>query len=99
MKKLAIITSHPIQYNAPWFRQVAAQPGIDLKVFYLWDFGVKSRVDPGFKHAVTWDIPLLDGYAHEFVPNVSADPGTSHFTGLQNRSSRGACGPSIRARS
>jgi glycosyltransferase involved in cell wall biosynthesis len=84
MKKLAIITSHPIQYNAPWFRQVAAQPGVDLKVFYLWDFGVKSRVDPGFKHAVTWDIPLLDGYAHEFVPNVSEDPGTSHFTGLQN---------------
>jgi glycosyltransferase involved in cell wall biosynthesis len=84
MKKLAIITTHPIQYNAPWFRQVAAQPGIDLKVFYLWDSGVTSRVDPGFKHAVTWDIPLLDGYAHEFVPNVSADPGTSHFMGLQN---------------
>ena len=84
MKKLAIITSHPIQYNAPWFRQVAAQPGIDLKVFYLWDFGVQSRVDPGFEHAVKWDIPLLDGYAHEFVPNVSNDPGTMHFTGLQN---------------
>lgn len=84
MKKLAIITSHPIQYNAPWFRQVAEQPGIDLKVFYLWDFGVTSRVDPGFERAVTWDIPLLDGYAHELVPNVSKDPGTSHFTGLQN---------------
>ncbi len=84
MKKLAIITSHPIQYNAPWFRHVAAQPGIDLKVFYLWDFGVKSHVDPGFQRAVTWDIPLLDGYAHELVPNVSKDPGTGHFTGLQN---------------
>jgi len=84
MKKLAIITSHPIQYNAPWFRHLAAQPGIDLKVFYLWDFGVTSRVDPGFKQAVTWDIPLLDGYPHELVPNVSADPGTHHFMGLQN---------------
>ncbi|MEP7127156.1 MAG: glycosyltransferase family 4 protein [Byssovorax sp.] len=84
MKKLAIITSHPIQYNAPWFRHIAAQPGIDLKVFYLWDFGVTSRVDVGFDQALTWDIPLLDGYAHEFVPNVSASPGTSHFTGLLN---------------
>ena len=86
MKKLAIITSHPIQYNAPWFRHLAAQPGIDLKVFYLWDFGVTGRVDPGFEHAVTWDIPLLDGYAHELVANVSARPGTSHFLGLQNPS-------------
>jgi glycosyltransferase involved in cell wall biosynthesis len=84
MKKLAIITSHPIQYNAPWFRHLAAQPGIDLKVFYLWDFGVKSHIDAGFQRAVTWDIPLLDGYAHEFVPNVSNDPGTLRFTGLQN---------------
>ena len=84
MKKLAIITSHPIQYNAPWFRDLAAQPGIDLKVFYLWDFGVKSTVDPGFQQALTWDIPLLDGYAHEFVPNVSARPGMDHFNGLQN---------------
>jgi len=84
MKKLAIITSHPIQYNAPWFRDLAAQPGIDLQVFYLWDFGVKSTVDPGFQRALTWDIPLLDGYAHQFVPNVSATPGTSHFNGLQN---------------
>ncbi len=84
MKKLAIITSHPIQYNAPWYRDVAAQPGIDLKVFYLWDFGVKQTIDPGFGHALTWDIPLLDGYAHEFVPNVSSTPGTMHFMGMQN---------------
>ena len=84
MKKLAIITSHPIQYNAPWFRHLAAQPGIDLKVFYLWDFGVKRAIDPGFGQALTWDIPLLDGYAHELVPNVSASPGTAHFMGLQN---------------
>ncbi len=84
MKKLAIITSHPIQYNAPWFRHLAAQPGMDLKVFYLWDFGVTSRVDRGFEQAVTWDIPLLDGYAHELVPNVSGDPGTHHVLGLQN---------------
>jgi glycosyltransferase involved in cell wall biosynthesis len=84
MKKLAIITSHPIQYNAPWYRHVAEQPGIDLKVFYLWDFGVKRTIDPGFGQALTWDIPLLDGYAHELVPNVSATPGTMHFMGLQN---------------
>lgn len=82
--KLAIITSHPIQYYAPWFRYMNAMHGIDLRVFYLWDFGVKNTIDPEFKSAVQWDIPLLDGYSYEFVPNKSADPGTHHFGGLNN---------------
>jgi glycosyltransferase involved in cell wall biosynthesis len=33
---------------------------------------------------VRWDMPLLEGYAHEFVPNVSAQPGTNRFGGLRN---------------
>jgi glycosyltransferase involved in cell wall biosynthesis len=86
MKKLAIITSHPIQYNAPWFRHLAARGDLDLEVFYLWDFGVEARMDPGFQRALVWDVPLLDGYAHELVPNTSRDPGTHHFTGLRNPS-------------
>ncbi len=84
MKKLAIVTSHPIQYNAPWFRHLAARGDLDLKVFYLWDFGIEKRYDPGFQRELTWDVPLLDGYAYELVPNTSADPGTHHFTGLRN---------------
>jgi glycosyltransferase involved in cell wall biosynthesis len=86
MKKLAVVTSHPIQYNAPWFRHVGAGREVAIKVFYLWDFGFGKHVDPGFQRAVTWDVPLLDGYEHELVPNVSADPGTHHFFGLQNPS-------------
>jgi glycosyltransferase involved in cell wall biosynthesis len=86
MKKLAIITSHPIQYYAPWFRAIASTTDIAVKVFYLWNFGVTKQVDAGFKQAFEWDIPLLDGYDFEFVPNVSAQPGTHHFWGLQNPS-------------
>lgn len=86
MKKLAIVTSHPIQYYAPWFRYLANTNDINIKVFYLWDFGVTKQVDAGFKQAFQWDIPLLVGYDHEFVPNVSANPGTDHFWGLQNPS-------------
>lgn len=82
--RLAIVTSHPVQYYAPWFRFLARTGRVDLRVFYLWDGGVRARHDPGFGHAVRWDIPLLDGYAHEFVPNTSARPGTAHFTGLSN---------------
>jgi glycosyltransferase involved in cell wall biosynthesis len=33
---------------------------------------------------VKWDVPLLDGYPHTFVPNRSASPGTHHFGGLDS---------------
>lgn len=82
--RLAIVVSHPIQYYAPWFRHLAQQPGLELRVFYLWDFGVTAQVDRGFGHALQWDLPLLDGYAHEFVTNRSKDPGTHRFRGLDN---------------
>ncbi len=87
MKKLAVISSHPIQYYAPWFRYLSSETNetnIDLKVFYLWDFGITEKVDAGFEQAIKWDIPLLEGYAYEFVANTSKNPGTSHFWGLQN---------------
>ncbi len=86
MKKLAIITSHPIQYYAPWFRHLTGTTDFSIKVFYLWDFGVTQQVDMGFKQPIEWDIPLLTGYDYEFVPNVSSNPGTHHFWGLQNPS-------------
>lgn len=86
MKKLAIVTSHPIQYYAPWFRHLAQQNDFRIKVFYLWDFGVTNQVDVGFKQSVQWDVPLLEGYDHEFIPNISSAPGTHHFKGLQNPS-------------
>jgi glycosyltransferase involved in cell wall biosynthesis len=84
MKKIAIITSHPIQYYAPWFQYLTTTKKIQIKSFYLWDFGVTQQVDAGFQQTIQWDIPLLAGYNHEFVPNTSSNPGTHHFRGLQN---------------
>jgi glycosyltransferase involved in cell wall biosynthesis len=81
--KLALIASHPVQYYAPWFHHIAAA-GNDLRVFYLWDFGIKETRDPGFGQSIVWDVPLLDGYGYEFVPNTARDPGTHHPGGLQN---------------
>ena len=84
MIRLAVVLSHPIQYYAPWFRQLAQQPGLLLQVFYLWDFGVSRQRDRGFGMELQWDVPLLEGYAHTFVPNGAFDPGTHHFAGLHN---------------
>ena len=86
MIRLAVVISHPIQYYAPWFRQLAQQPDLLLQVFYLWDFGVSRQRDRGFGMELQWDVPLLEGYTHTFVANAASKPGTHHFAGLHNPS-------------
>lgn len=85
MKRIAIITTHPIQYYAPLYRLLAERKKVEIKVFYTWGEAAKNKVfDPGFGKHREWDIPLLDGYAYEFVKNVSKSPGSSHFKGIIN---------------
>lgn len=85
MKKLAIITTHPIQYNAPLFQVLAKRKRISIKVFYTWGESVlQNKYDPGFGETVTWDIPLMDGYEYRFVENVAKNPGSHHFKGIEN---------------
>jgi glycosyltransferase involved in cell wall biosynthesis len=84
--RLAIVLSHPTQYYSPWFRWLAVQEGLLLKVFYLWDAGITPTRDPRFGKVFAWDMDLLSGYEHEFVPNLSRNPGTDHFGGLVNPS-------------
>jgi glycosyltransferase involved in cell wall biosynthesis len=85
LKKLAIITSHPIQYNAPLFKMLAGNGIIRIKVFYTWGRGgMDNKTDPGFGQIVQWNIPLLEGYEHCFADNKSTDPGTHHFKGIVN---------------
>jgi len=80
---LAIVSSHPIQYNAPLFRTLSLRDDLRIKVFYSWE-GTANQVDPEFGEKIVWDIPLLEGYDHCFVPNISIDPGSHHFRGLDN---------------
>jgi glycosyltransferase involved in cell wall biosynthesis len=86
-KKLAIITSHPIQYNAPWFSELSREGNVQVKVFYTWSQTKdQQKYDPGFGRVVEWDIPLLEGYEYCFVNNTAPDPGTHHFKGIVNPS-------------
>ncbi|WP_251965672.1 glycosyltransferase family 4 protein [Salinibacter ruber] len=82
--RLAVVTTHPVQYYAPLFRRVAGHEGVDLKVFYGWTGSTDASYDPGFEQEVEWDLPLLEGYNHTFVPNEADEPGTHHFRGLIN---------------
>ena len=82
MHRLAVLATHPIQYYAPLFRILTTRRNVNVRVFYGWEGHLESRLDHGFGQEVKWDIPLLDGYAHEFVPNESRNPGTGHFGGI-----------------
>ncbi len=84
--RLAVVVSHPIQYYSPWFRHIAAKSVVDLHVYYLWDFGTTEKHERTFDRSFSWDVPLLEGYKSTFVANVSRDPGTHHFGGLNNPS-------------
>ncbi len=82
--RLAIISSHPIQYQTPLFKRMAAHPDIDLTVYFCRDFGEgKKQYDPGFNMEIKWDIPLMEGYKYKFLPNLSLKP-SSGFFGLIN---------------
>lgn len=71
---IAIITTHPIQYQAPLFRAIAKEQDIELTVFFGSKHGVDAdKIDPGFGKAFAWDIPLLDGYRHVFLKNSHLD--------------------------
>lgn len=83
--RLAIVTTHPIQYNAPWFKLLKERDNLEIKVFYTWSQVQQGpKFDPDFGKVVEWDIPLLEGYEYEFVENISKKPGSHHFKGIDN---------------
>lgn len=82
-KKLAIITTHPIQYYSPVFQLLAKE--LALKVFYTAGDLSQNKYDPGFQQKIEWDIPLLDGYEFEFLENIAKHKGSHHFKGIVNQ--------------
>ncbi len=66
--RLAYLVTHPIQYQAPLLRRIAAEPDIQFKVFFASDLSVRSFLDRAFGRQIHWDVPLLDGYEYEFLP-------------------------------
>jgi glycosyltransferase involved in cell wall biosynthesis len=83
--RLAIVSTHPIQYYAPIFQLLARSTRLQSRVFFTFSQTAHGPIaDSGFGRTIVWDLPLLDGYAHEFVPNVARKPGTDHFWGLRN---------------
>ena len=72
-RRIAIVASHVIQYQDPFFRLLAADPDVDLTVLYLSDAGVRTYRDADMGTALKWDVELLSGYRHVFLRNLVHD--------------------------
>src|SRR5713226_7957010 len=81
-KRLAILTTHAIQYHAPWFRAVGEHPEIELEVLYCHRATPQEQANAGFNVEFDWDVSLLEGYRHRFLQNVARKPSLSGFAGL-----------------
>lgn len=77
--RVAVVASHPVQYQAPWFRGLASR--LDLQVFFCHRQDAAGQADAGYGRSFEWDVPLLDGYASTWLDNVSASPGVGSFAG------------------
>jgi glycosyltransferase involved in cell wall biosynthesis len=65
---LVILTSHPIQYQAPLWRALAKDGRVTFEVWFLTDHAVNPTHDREFGNSFAWDRDLLGGYAHRFLP-------------------------------
>ena len=77
--RLAIVASHPIQYQAPWFRALARET--DLTVFFCHRQDAAGQAAAGFGFEFDWDVPLLDGYRYHWLENRARTPDVSAFSG------------------
>jgi glycosyltransferase involved in cell wall biosynthesis len=78
MMRLAVLISHPVQYYAPIFRELALR--FDLHVYFGQEFSSQQHANAGFGVQFDWDIDLVGGYHHTFLRNKAANPGI-HFFG------------------
>ena len=78
-KRIGFLVSHPIQYYAPIFRELARR--CDLTVFFAHRQTAEQQARAGFGVAFDWDVDLLSGYDSRFLVNVARQPSTDRFAG------------------
>lgn len=77
--RLGVLTSHPIQYQAPLFRALAEL--CELHVYFAHRATPADQAEAEFGVEFDWDVDLTGGYRHRFLRNVAAAPGITRFAG------------------
>lgn len=85
-QRLVFINSHPIQYFAPLYAELAKKEDWILDVWYMSLHGISGELDEEFGQSIRWDIPILKGYPYCVLSNQSPKPSIYSFWGLINLS-------------
>jgi glycosyltransferase involved in cell wall biosynthesis len=75
---LAILTTHPIQYQVPLWQALAQDETVPFEVWYLSDHGVRPSYDVQFGKSFAWDLDTLSGYPSRFL-KTNADSNVARF--------------------
>src|SRR5438128_1982867 len=83
--QLAVIVSHPIQYYAPLYRQLAKRDDVVLKVFFTWYAAAVPQRDYGFGlvilEALAFGLPFISSDSTVAVDIADASVGRVIHTG------------------
>ena len=71
---LAILATHPIQYQVPLWQKLAEDGSVPFEVWYLSEHATRLSRDREFDTDFLWDIDMLEGYRHRFL---STPPGST----------------------
>ncbi|MCA9029503.1 MAG: glycosyltransferase family 4 protein [Planctomycetaceae bacterium] len=80
MKRVAFVTSHPIQYQIPVFRELTQRGTVDFTAVFA-QIPDSAAQGSGFGVSFEWDVPLLEGYKHHVLENVAKNPSLVEYAG------------------
>jgi len=79
---LAILSTHPIQYQVPLWQALARDGKVPFEVWYLSNHAATQSFDSEFKRAFAWDLNMLEGYPFQFL-ETNTNPDVARFTKLR----------------
>lgn len=79
--RLLAVHTHPIQYYAPLFRELACRPNIELEVLYI-TRPTPGQQGQGFGVPFQWDQDLLTGYRWRFLREPLPSDDYRRWSGL-----------------
>ena len=78
--RLLVVTTHPIQYQVPWFQRLAKRSDVHLEVAFAMIPDAKEQ-GREFDVPFTWDMPMLEGYRYRVMHNRARKPSVTRFDG------------------
>jgi glycosyltransferase involved in cell wall biosynthesis len=82
--RLAAVAAGPVFYQTPLYRQLAADPRVDLTVIFASSGGVRPYNASFGDRAISWDIDLVGGYQHRFLKAADSNEVHGGFFALKD---------------